>query len=127
VNLGQVFDASLFAECGISWESDATGREHVRRNWEQILGFVPDIHAEVIRSSVQDAVVWSEWEQRGTRRDGTPHCMRGVILFGVEADAIAWARFYLEPVQEHGGRVDEAVRAQVARTAAPGGTPPERR
>jgi ketosteroid isomerase-like protein len=103
------------------------GREQVRRNWEQILGFVPDIHAEVLRSSAQDAVVWSEWEQRGTRRDGTPHPMRGVIIFGVEDDAIAWARFYLEPVQQAGGNVDDAVRAQVARAAAPGAPPPERR
>jgi hypothetical protein len=91
------------------------GRDQVRRNWEQILGFVPDIHAKVLRSSVQDGVVWSEWEQHGTRRDGTPHVMRGVIIFGVEHDLIAWARFYLEPVQEGGGDVDHAVRAQVAR------------
>ena len=103
------------------------GREQVRRNWEQILGFVPDMHAEVLRLSAQDAVVWSEWEQRGTRRDGTAHLMRGVIIFGVEDDAIAWARFYLEPVQQGGGNVDDAVRAQVARTAAPGATPPEGR
>ena len=91
------------------------GRDQVRRNWEQILGFVPDIQAKVLRSSVQDGVVWSEWEQHGTRRDGTPHVMRGVIIFGVEHDLIAWARFYLEPVQEGGGDVDHAVRAQVAR------------
>ena len=98
-----------------------TGREQVQRNWEQILNFVPDIHATVLRSSVQDDVVWSEWEQRGTRRDGTPHLMCGVIIFGVESDAIAWARFYLEPVQEAGGDVAHAVRAQVARSAVPGG------
>ena len=100
------------------------GREQVRRNWEQILGFVPDLHAEVLRLSAQDAVLWSEWEHRGTRRDGTPHLMRGVIIFGVEDDAIAWARFYLEPVQQGGGNVDDAVRAQVARAAAPDATPP---
>jgi len=93
------------------------GRNQVRRNWEQILGFVPDIHATLLRSSVQHGVVWSEWEQRGTRRDGTPHAMRGVIIFGVENGAIAWARFYLEPVQEGGGDVDHAVRTQVARGA----------
>ncbi len=98
-----------------------TGRDQVRRNWEQILGFVPDIHATVLRSAVQNDLVWSEWEQRGTRRDGTPHLMRGVIIFGVECNAIAWARFYLEPVQEGGGDVDHAVRAQVAQPAAPGG------
>ena len=90
------------------------GRDQVRRNWEQILGFVPDIHAKVLRSSVDDGVVWSEWEQHGTRRDGTPHVMRGVIIFGVESDAIVWARFYLEPVQNEGGDVNNAVRAQVA-------------
>jgi hypothetical protein len=96
-----------------------TGRDQVRRNWEQILGFVPDIHATVLRASVQDDVIWSEWEHRGTRRDGTPHVMRGVIIFGVEDDAIAWARFYLEPVQEADGDVNHAVRAQVARPGAP--------
>jgi len=86
-----------------------TGRDQVRRNWQQILGFVPDIHATVLRASVQDDVIWSEWEQRGTRRDGTPHLMRGVIIFGVEDEAIAWARFYLEPVDAGDGGVDAAV------------------
>ena len=95
------------------------GRDQVRRNWEQILGFVPDIHATVLRASVKDDVIWSEWEHRGTRRDGTPHVMRGVIIFGVEDDAIAWARFYLEPVQEADGDVNHAVRAQVARPGVP--------
>jgi len=90
-----------------------TGRDQVRRNWEQILGFVPDIHATLVRSSIHDGEAWSEWEHRGTRRDGTPHLMRGVIIFGVEDEAIAWARFYLEPVQEGGGDVDRAVRMQV--------------
>lgn len=104
-----------------------SGRDQVRRNWEQILGFVPNIHAELLRTSAQDDVVWSEWEQRGTRRDGTPHLMRGVIIFGIEDDAIAWARFYLEPVQQDGGNVDDAVRAQVARAATPAATPSEGR
>ena len=62
-----------------------TGRDQVQRNWEQILNFVPDIHATVLRSSVQDDVVWSEWEQRGTRRDGTPHLMRGVSSSALRA------------------------------------------
>jgi ketosteroid isomerase-like protein len=98
-----------------------SGRDQVRRNWEQILGFVPDIHATVLRSSTQDQVVWSEWEHRGTRRDGTAHHMRGVVIFGVEHEAIAWARFYLEPVQDGGGDVGHSVRAQVAPQEAPGG------
>jgi ketosteroid isomerase-like protein len=96
------------------------GRDQVRRNWEQILGFVPDIQATLLRSAVQGGVVWSEWEHRGTRRDGTPHVMRGVIIFGVQDDAIAWARFYLEPVDEGGSDIEHAVRTQVARPAATG-------
>ena len=56
---------------------------------------------------------WSEWEHRGTRRDGSAHMMRGVIIFGVVDDVIAWARFYLEPVQEGGGGIDVTVNRQV--------------
>jgi SnoaL-like protein len=87
-----------------------TGREQVRRNWEQILSFVPDIQAVVLRAAVQESAIWSEWEHRGTRRDGTAHLMRGVIIFGVEDDALAWARFYLEPVEVGGGDIARAVR-----------------
>ena len=53
--------------------------------------------------------VWSEWEHRGTRPDGSAHVMRGVVIFGVEGGLASWARFYLEPVQDHSGGVDEAV------------------
>lgn len=89
------------------------GRAQVHRNWEQIFAFVPDIHTEVVRSALEGDTVWTEWEMRGTRRDGTVHWMRGVILFGVSADVIHWARFYLEPVDERDLSVDDAVREQV--------------
>ena len=46
-----------------------TGRGQVRRNWEQIFTFVPDITARVLRSCADGGVVWSEWEMTGTRRD----------------------------------------------------------
>ena len=91
------------------------GRAHVRRNWEQIFAFVPDIEAQVIRSSVDGEVVWSEWEMHGTRRDGTAHRMAGVIVFGVIDDLIYWARFYLEPVDTSEATVDDAVRERVVR------------
>jgi ketosteroid isomerase-like protein len=91
------------------------GRAQVRRNWEQIFAFVPDIEAQVIRSSVDGEVVWSEWEMRGTRRDGTAHGMSGVIVFGVIDDLIHWARFYLEPVDPGDATVDDAVREHVIR------------
>jgi ketosteroid isomerase-like protein len=91
------------------------GRDQVRRNWEQIFAFVPDIHAVVLRSAVDGDTAWTEWEMTGTRKDGTAHHMRGVILFGVHDEQASWARFYLEPVDADTGTVDDAVREQVVR------------
>jgi ketosteroid isomerase-like protein len=91
------------------------GRDQVRRNWEQIFAFVPDLRAEVTRSTIDGESAWTEWEMTGTRRDGTAHQMRGVVLFGVRDGLAQWARFYLEPVDLGGGTVNDAVREQVVR------------
>ena len=95
-------------------ERSFTGREQVRRNWQQIFAAVPDVTATVVRFAVNGNEAWSEWEHRGTRRDGSAHMMRGVVIFGVGNGSLIWARLYLEPVQEGGGNVDAAVRQQVA-------------
>ena len=100
-------------------ERSFRGREQVRANWEQIFTFIPDIAATVLRSAVNGDEVWSEWEHRGTRPDGSAHVMRGVVIFGVAGGLLAWARFYLEPVQEGGENVDAAVRGQVAAAGPP--------
>lgn len=89
------------------------GREQVRRNQTTIFGAVPDLVARVTASSVDGDTAWTEWEMSGTRRDGSRHLMRGVIVFGVTDGQAGWARFYLEPVDEGTGDVDTAVRAQV--------------
>jgi ketosteroid isomerase-like protein len=91
------------------------GQAQVRRNWEQIFAFVPDLRATVSRSALDGETVWTEWEMSGTRRDGSPHHMRGVVIFGVREGAAEWARFYLEPVDESASTVDDAVRTQVVR------------
>jgi ketosteroid isomerase-like protein len=88
------------------------GRAQVRKNWEQIFAAVPDLTASV-HWSADGQTVWSEWEMRGTRLDGSLHLMRGVVIFGVDQGQATWARFYLEPVHEADGGVDAAVRAQV--------------
>jgi ketosteroid isomerase-like protein len=85
------------------------GRAQVRDNWARIFDGVPDVRADVTRMSSDGLVVWSEWEMRGTRRDGVEHLMRGVIVFGVEDAHLGWARFYLEPVDESGDTVGDAV------------------
>jgi ketosteroid isomerase-like protein len=94
-------------------ERGFTGRDQVRSNWTQIFAAIPDVTSEVLRSAVDGDTVWTEWEHRGTRPDGTPHLMRGVVIFGVADGLAAWARFYLEPVQDAAGTVDEAIQRQV--------------
>jgi ketosteroid isomerase-like protein len=92
------------------------GREQVRRNWEQIFAHVPDVHAAVTSRATGGDEIWTEWEMTGTRGDGSPHDMRGVIIFGVRDGLAVRARFYLEPVDGGGNTVDGAVRDQVVRS-----------
>lgn len=75
-----------------------TGKDQVRRNWAQIFAAVPDHTATLIASAQDGDTVWSEWEMRGTRADGTPHLMCGAIVFTVRDGLASAARFYLEPV-----------------------------
>lgn len=85
------------------------GREQVRRNWQHLFSAVPDITALLLRSDQVGDRVWSEWEMRGTRRDGTEHLLRGVMLFTVAGDRASAVRFYLEPVDSSEGDADEAI------------------
>lgn len=103
-----------------------TGRAQVRRNWERIFAAVPDLSATVVWIA-DETTVWSEWEMRGTRRDGLPHLLRGVVIFGVEGEQAAWARFYVEPVEAAGPDADEAVRLTLTRTGPEEGTRPTAR
>ena len=89
------------------------GREQVRSNWRQIFAFVPDVHAEVVNHAVDGDQIWSEWEMTGTRLDHSRHHLRGVIVFGVDGERAALARFYLEPVDEATSSVHEAVADQI--------------
>jgi ketosteroid isomerase-like protein len=91
------------------------GRAQVRRNWQQIFEAVPDLTASMT-CLADEHRAWSEWEMRGTRRDGAAHHMRGVVIFGVSRGVATWARFYLEPVEEGGPGIDEAVRRAMSGT-----------
>ena len=91
------------------------GSDQVRRNWEQIFTFVPDIRAELRLCTFDVDTAWTEWQMTGTRNDGSPHEMCGVIVFGVRDGVAHWARFYLEAVDAAVGTVDDAVREQVVR------------
>ena len=95
------------------------GRQQVRRNWTQLFAGVPDLSARLPGIAVDGDRVWTEWDISGTRRDGAPFAMRGVVIFGVTGDVIASARFYLEPVEETSGDVD----AHTARVVGSGTDP----
>jgi hypothetical protein len=71
------------------------------------------VTARILASAEDAGTVWSEWQMTGTRLDGSAHEMRGVIIFGVDAELIRSARFYLEPVERRSGTVNDAVRRAV--------------
>lgn len=90
------------------------GSDQVRTNWAQIFAGVPDMKAAVLRRAESDGQVWTEWDMSGSRgEDGGPFLMRGVVIFGIRADVISSARFYLEPAEEASGDVDAHTRRVV--------------
>jgi ketosteroid isomerase-like protein len=92
-----------------------SGQEQVRRNWTQIFAGVPNLAARVLAQAVDGQTIWTEWEMSGTRRDGQPHLMRGVFVFGVFDGLIRTGRMFLELVDESGTNMDAAVQRQLGR------------
>ena len=83
------------------------GVEQVAENWGRMFAAIPDLTTTVLRWVADGDRVWSEWEFTGTRTDGAPHLMRGVIILLARGDQASEATFYLEPVEAAG--VDAAV------------------
>jgi len=90
-----------------------SGREQVRENWSAIFAGVPDFTADLVAATADGDTEWSEWRWRGTHADGSRLDMAGVIIFGVRAERMAWARLYVEPVEAAGAGIDSAVRGMV--------------
>jgi ketosteroid isomerase-like protein len=77
-----------------------SSRTDVRSNWAEVIADVPDLRVEV-PAAVQDGDrIWSEWRAYGTARSGALLELRGVIIFGIEDDKVAWSRMYMEPVEQ---------------------------
>ena len=86
------------------------GSDQVRKNWEGVFAGVPDFTAELVLSRVTDeGVEVGEWRWRGTHTDGAPFAMQGVIIAGIRDYQIAWARLYMETVEQGGVDIDEMV------------------
>ena len=70
--------------------------------------------AELVSVTAAGETACSEWRWEGTQRDGGRLDMAGVIVFGVRDDVVAWARLYVEPVEEAGAGIEAAVRDMTA-------------
>jgi hypothetical protein len=86
------------------------GKDQVHKNWSGMFESFPDFHAEVIRQSTEGDTSWSEWHWTATGLH-----MAGVIVMGIKDDRISWARLYMEPVEEAGQDIDEAMRTITGR------------
>ena len=116
--LVDVFDPDFVSETPAHPQRTFRGADHVRRNWEQIFAGVPDLQADLLDAVVEGDTVWSEWDWHGTRRDGSPHRMRGVTIQRVRDSRAVSVRFYMEPVDDGGPEAGEAVRRIVTGEAS---------
>jgi ketosteroid isomerase-like protein len=88
-----------------------SGKDQVATNWRRMFDGVPDLEAGVVKESTDGTTSWTEWVWRGNHRDGTPFLMKGVTVMGLTDDGlIGWARLYMDPVEQGGVAIDEAVR-----------------
>ena len=96
------------------------GSEQVRKNWSAIMRDAPDVSFEILRHAYEGDSERVECRIAGTRSDGSALDLRGVIIQGVEDGRITWARLYLEPVEQQGADIDEAVAAMTRRPPGSG-------
>jgi hypothetical protein len=71
---------------------------------------VPDIRWEILGASETTDTAWVELRLTGTRADGSTLHEVGVGIFGVSGERIAWARLYIEEVEEAGADIEATVK-----------------
>ena len=86
-----------------------SGREQVGKNWGLMFETVPDLRIDVLRSAIAGPDVWTELRVHGRKTDGGPFEYRGMTVWGVRDDRIAWARLYFEPVEVGGADIDDRM------------------
>ena len=87
-----------------------SGRDQVGKNWSLMFQEVPDLRFDVLRSAVARDEVWTEIHVHGRKVDGGPFEYRGMAVWGVRDDRIAWARLYFETVEVGGPGIDDRMR-----------------
>ena len=105
----RLFDPDYRSEQPIHPNRGFGGKEQVRKNWSAIFESFPDFEAALLRHTADGGTVWSEWHWTATGLN-----MAGVTLLGVEENRIVWGRLYMEPIEEAGENIDEAVTRMTA-------------
>jgi hypothetical protein len=103
------FDPDYRSEQPVHPNRAFNGNEQVRTNWAIFFAGVPDLHAELLRAVAEGDVAWSEWTWTGHRGDGSTLDMSGVMITGISHDRIAWARLYMEEVEQESPGIDATV------------------
>jgi ketosteroid isomerase-like protein len=86
------------------------GRDQVEKNWAALFTGIPDFHAEMFETVVDEDTAWTEWHWYGTAADGSTLDLRGVTIFRIEGGLITSGRLYMEEVEQAGKDIDETVR-----------------
>jgi ketosteroid isomerase-like protein len=92
------FTADFRADLPHHPERSFTGAQRVQANWTAIFARAPHLTANVLRTAVNGAEIWSEWEITGVDTAGTPVTFAGPVIVTTRDGRINWARFYLDPV-----------------------------
>lgn len=96
-------------------EAGFGGREQVGKNWSLMFEEVPDLRLDVLRSAIAGDEVWMELRVHGNKVDGNSFEYRGMTVWGLRDDRIAWARLYFEPVAVGGPGIDERMQHVLGR------------
>ena len=96
-------------------EAGFSGREQVGENWALMFEEVPDLRLDLLRSAIAGDEVWTELRVHGRKVDGNSFEYRGMTVWGVRDELIAWARFYFEPVEVGGQDIDDRMRHVLGR------------
>ena len=86
-----------------------TGRDQVASNWSLLFAQVPDLRFDILRSATAGTEVWTEIRVHGQKTDGGAFEYRGMTVWSLRDDLIAWARFYFEPVEVGGPGIGERM------------------
>jgi hypothetical protein len=76
------------------------GRDRVAENWAWVFDSFEDFTADLLDHAIEQDTIWTEWRWTGTRPNGRPFEVRGVMILVVEGDVFRCGRLYLEPLDD---------------------------